>query len=235
MVDLIEEVIELREKGYSFRKIAEKLGTTVGKVQYRYHKFHEQHQKQQPLIQRTQENTFINQQQKQILPHNQTLCKAYQEPPSFYDENQITLFSKTSFVLYTYWDFKQSTQHMLEHHLRQKWSNINKKLIVYDITAIHFDGHNAHQYQCISLPEMTNNWFVTGVEPNRTYIVDFAVETEQKRILTVLRSNPIDTPRLKETEKGLLKQSVHKWKTGQVQEVEWLENFSSYSYYDFVK
>lgn len=41
---MIEEIIRLRTDGLSFRKIATELNTTVGKVQYRWHKWIEENE-----------------------------------------------------------------------------------------------------------------------------------------------------------------------------------------------
>lgn len=207
---LIEDILALREKGYSFRKIAKELKTTVGKVQYRYQKNQEG---------KAESNVPIR-----LI-----------QVPSSYERDEVTLLPQSPTVIYSYWELSTAMRQMIEHQCRSAWHELNKHLRVYDCTMLHFNGHNAHCYIDIDLPEMTNNWMIRGLEPNRTYIVDLGIWTKQGSFLTIIRSNAIDTPRSDEAVKGLHVHAVHQWKDGQTTEPEWLEHFSTYSYYETVK
>ncbi len=209
---MIEDIISLREKGYSFRKIAQELKTTVGKVQYRYQKNQEE----------------IN---KKIVEHSRSI----QEIPSSYERDEVTLLPQSPTVIYSYWELSGALRQMSEQQCRTAWHELKKHLRVYDCTMLHFNGHNAHRYIDIFLPEITNNWMIHGLEPNRTYIVDVGVWTRQGSFLTLVRSNAIDTPRADETAKGIHVHAVHQWKNGVAAEPEWLEHFSTYSYYETIK
>ncbi|THG91439.1 hypothetical protein AJ85_05035 [Alkalihalobacillus alcalophilus ATCC 27647 = CGMCC 1.3604] len=241
VVILIEKIAELREKGYSFRKIAQELGTTVGKVQYRYHKYKEQVLSQHQVETTVGQNNDLHAKKESQSPqdkspdHGETPMITYYEPPSTYDKDSLVLLPKSPFILHAFWDIQLSTQQMVEHQFRKPWSSLKKQLKIYDITAMHFDGHHAHRSDTITLPEMTNNWYISELEPNRTYLADYGVETDEGNFFSLIRSNAMDTSRIKKSERGLYSEAVYKWKTGQAKEPEWLEHFSTYSFYESIK
>ncbi|GAE24759.1 hypothetical protein JCM9140_711 [Halalkalibacter wakoensis JCM 9140] len=210
---MIEQIVALREQGYSFRKIADELNTTVGKVQYRYQKH----------LQQQEEDKEIE--QMDIVP----------KIPSSYERDEVTLLPQSPTTIFAFWEMSLTLRQMTEHQTRTPWHELLKKIRVYDCTMIDFNGHNAHKFFDISIPEMTNNWIVHNLEPNRTYIVDIGIETKQRSFLTLLRSNAIDTPRSEEGMTGLHIEAVNQWKSGNLHEPDWLEHFSTYSYYEKVK
>ncbi|WP_088102468.1 DUF4912 domain-containing protein [Halalkalibacter urbisdiaboli] len=215
---MIEQIIALREEGFSFRKIAKELNTTVGKVQYRYQKYQEeQHVEHEELTVVTEE------------------CDNECSLPLSYEHDELTLLSKGPTSVFAFWDTKTSTRNMLEHHCRKAWSELPKCLRIYDVTLIEFNGHNAHRYLDVNIPEMTNNWYFHGLEANRTYIVDFGIYTNDQTFLSILRSNPIDTPRMRSEDGGSRIEAVYQWREGNQHEPQWLEHFSTYSYYESVK
>lgn len=155
--------------------------------------------------------------------------------PSSYDRDEMMLLMQGPTVIYAYWELSQELRKAAEHQCRISWETIHKQLRVYDCTMLDFNGHNAHRYVDISLPEMTNNWFIHELDANRTYIVDLGVWTKQGTFLTLLRSNAIDTPRTNSSDKDRYTQAVHQWKEGKTTEPEWLEHYSTYTYYETVK
>lgn len=211
---VIEQILALRQEGYSFRKIAKELDTTVGKVQYRYQKHLQE-----------QENFHEEDGEIQFSPNL----------PTSYDRDEVTLLPQSPTVLHTFWDISVGLRQMIEHQCRSPWHELKKLIRVYDCTLINFNGHNANKYFDIEIPEMTNNWTITNLEPNRTYLVDFGVLTRQHTFISLLRSNAIDTPRSSDSQKGLHVKAVYEWKQGQSSEPKWLEHFSTYSYYETVK
>src|SRR4051812_16980659 len=69
---MIEEIIKLREDGFSFRRIASKLNTTVGKVQYRWNKWMEHTEneiKDHNTSQTTKETNSSDTISPELIPH----------------------------------------------------------------------------------------------------------------------------------------------------------------------
>ncbi|WP_217221996.1 DUF4912 domain-containing protein [Desertibacillus haloalkaliphilus] len=157
------------------------------------------------------------------------------EVPSRYYRNRFVLEAQAPNVLYGYWEVSDGKQQMVEHHFRTKWPQLEKVLRVYDITAITFNGHNAHRSYDIVIPEMTDNWFFHNLDSNCTYCVDFGTKTYEGSFFTILRSNPIDTPRVDQQQCGIHSSAVSKWRQGVQSEPDWLEHFSTYSYYQKLK
>lgn len=149
--------------------------------------------------------------------------------------DECVLMVQSPRTLLCYWELSEFKKRLVMHHLNMEWIDFEKKLRLYDITAIIFDGHNAHRYQDYSLPEQCNQWFFNHLTPNRTYCVDVGFETKKSNFFSILRSNPIDTPRASEHEAGLYTNAVDNWKQGKIENPEWLEGFSSYSYYEKLK
>jgi hypothetical protein len=218
---VIQEIIKLRNDGLSFREIAREMNTTVGKVHYRWSK----HVKEDLDILEDQHELPLN-------PFNNS--KEEHRPLSF-NQDLMCAMVKNPTTIYLYWELSTIKKDFLEHNFSQEWSYLPKFLKIYDITSIIFNGHNAHREREILLPEMTNNWFAPELEPNRTFIAELGVKTEQGVFFTVLRSNPIDTPRNSPNQIGAFTENVHKWKSGLHSKPSWLENFSTYSYYEKIK
>ncbi|MCF6408479.1 DUF4912 domain-containing protein [Pseudalkalibacillus salsuginis] len=215
---MVEKILALKNKGYTIKQIAEEMDSTVGKIQYRLRKLQK--------LDRT--SSF----KKNQLP--ETRVHISRKIPSTYEMDRLALLPQGPHTVYAYWDLKTITSNMVAHHFRKPWSDLNKQLRVYDISDLHFNGHNSHWYFDISLPEMTDNWFINNLEDNRTFIVDFGIQCECSGFFTVLRSAPIETPR---TAGGSMRhnEAVDRWKSGAQKSPEWYEQFSTYSIYSLLK
>ncbi|WLD92074.1 DUF4912 domain-containing protein [Alkalihalobacillus sp. AL-G] len=212
---MIEEIVSLKEKGYSLRKIAFKLNTTVGKVHYRLKKYNETKQIESRIT--------------------KSVFSLSSEIPARYDHNHISALVQNPHCIYAFWEVDANMQNMIAHHLTTGWPEVRKQLRIYDVSDLNFNGHDAHQYYEISLPEMTNNWFIRNVGPNRTYIIDYGARTSEGSFLTMLRSQPVETPRKNEDKTARHHQPVLDWKTGKRSVPDWHEHFSTYSYYQKLK
>ncbi|BAB05133.1 BH1414 [Halalkalibacterium halodurans C-125] len=211
---LIEEILKLRKQGLSFRKIAQALNTTVGKVHYRYKKHEElQHQKGQA----------------------KPAAKGEWQLPGSYPVTEITLLPQGPTTLYAFWDTSEQTRGLVSYQTDKDWEQLEKRLRLYDVTSLLFDGRRANRYVDIHLPEMTNNWLIEHVEPNCTYLIDLGVITPSGAFLPVVRSTPIETPRQRNDQYNFRKEDVLDWQYGLSEEPKWLEHFSTYSYYEKTK
>lgn len=215
---MISEIVQLKNNGLSIKQIAEELDTSVGKIQYRWNKYRKA---QEESVQSENENTVIK---KVELKSNAKFEN------KVYDHAVLMVQSPTT--LFCYWELSEKKRHIIEHQLNQQWSNLEKKIRIYDITAKHFNGHNANRYYDYRIPDVCQQWFFYDLSPNTTFCVDIGVTTNQGNFLSIIRSNAIDTPRLSRDQVGIHSDSVNKWKEGHSNEPEWLEGFSSYSYYE---
>ncbi len=216
MMNLIEDIVKLKENGLTLQEIAQRMNMSLGKVQYRWNKYRQQ---------QTPSNHEISSQP--------VLKKEKWSMPFEYEEANVHLMPRTPDSLYAYWSFSESTKQMAEHHFRTKWEELPSILKIYDVTDIDFFGHNAHRTFEVELPSMTNNWFVHSLEPGRTYIADIGTRTFDGSFFTLLRSNPVETsPSLYNS---FHDEKIDRWKHQSVEQPEWLENFSTYSYYQKIR
>ncbi|WP_456278283.1 DUF4912 domain-containing protein [Bacillus sp. AK128] len=215
---MIQDIIKLRNEGLSFREIAKELDSTVGKVHYRWNKHFKD----------GTENI-------EVQPPKPLALLNEQLPFASYNLDTMCLMVKDYSSLYVYWELSDVKKKFLEHICQLSWSDLPKLIKVYDVTSLLFNGSNAHRECEIPIPEMTNNWFITDLEPNRTYLTEFGIKRENGSFFSILRSNPIDTPRNSPHQVGLFSHNVHQWKTGKQSTPDWLEQFSTYSYYEKIK
>ncbi len=221
---MINEIVKMKEKGLTLQQIAEKMNLSLGKVQYRWNKYRQEAGKV-----REEENA-----EELILadPPKQEHSIQWVMPYEF-DEDTLFAMVQSPTSIYVYWSISSMKQKMVEHHFRTPWSELPKRMKIYDVTNIIFQGHNAHRNFEIEIPEMTNNWFIQHLEPDRTYVIDVGTRTFDGSFFTVLRSNPVETPRDQSNEYRT--GSVMNWKNGNADVPEWMENFSSYSYYQKIR
>ncbi|WNB93533.1 DUF4912 domain-containing protein [Bacillus sp. NEB1478] len=214
---MIEEIVKLKNKGLTLQEIAEKMEMSLGKVQYRWNKYRKDLVPEEiasiPFIEKHKEKKW--------------------EMPFEYKEASICLMPISSNRLYVYWSFSDAIKNMAEQHFRSEWDSLPNVLKIYDVTDIIFFGHNAHRTFEVDLPPMTNNWFIHSLEPDRTYIVDVGTRTYDGSFFTLLRSNPAETDPSQNS--APFDEKIERWKQQNVSQPEWLENFSTYSYYQKIK
>lgn len=146
--------------------------------------------------------------------------------------DQCILEVQSPWTLYCYWELSDLKKNMVQHHLNNEWSSLKLKLRLYDITALSFNGHNAHGYQDFYTQEGSNQTVFLHVLSNKTYCVDVGFVTSEDYFFVLLRSNQVDTPVALQTETSLITKAVSNWKKDKDDLPSWIDNFSSYSYYE---
>ncbi|GIM45075.1 hypothetical protein DNHGIG_06240 [Collibacillus ludicampi] len=111
-----------------------------------------------------------------------------------YQENRLVALIKDYQCVYVYWEISEERQRLLNEHFCCEIGNLPLFLRVYDVTALYFNGYNAHRYWEISIPWEADNWYIHGLEPGRNYFVDLGTKTIHGRFFTVLRSNLVELP-----------------------------------------
>jgi uncharacterized protein len=215
-MNLIEDIVKLKERGLTLQEIAERMNMSLGKVQYRWNKYRQQ---QSPPA--------------EISAPSEEIKNEKWSMPFEYKKANACLMPRTPESLYVYWSFSEAIKNMAEHHFRTKWEELPGVLKIYDVTDILFFGHNAHRTFEIDLPPMTNNWFLHSLEPDRTYIADIGTRTFDGSFFTLLRTNPAETGAAEMS--SSYDEKIERWKQQNITQPEWLENFSTYSYYQKIR
>jgi uncharacterized protein len=215
---MISEIMELREKGLSFRKIAKQLGTTVGKVQYQWVKYQKELDRQQ-----------VEKKKKRKKRVGKSIVS---KMPTEIQKNEVFLIYSSPTRIFCYWEIDKSWYvRLLKSFDLHQESNLPKVLRLYDITSISFNGHNQHHYFDSYIPETVQEWFLSGLKENRTYCVDLGIKLPSGKFIALSRSNVIHTPRTSFSQECHSLQELRDYERGEIKEPKWVEHVSTYSYY----
>lgn len=215
---MIKEIILYRRQGMSFRKIAEKLNSTVGKVHYQW-------TKNGMDDSNFQENSVRKVLLKEPKVKTQTLAQSQKE-------SYLVTKLLSEHKLVSYWKMAPWQKHLITSYFNQ---DINLNIIIfriYDVTDIYFNGSNAHSLYEFQLSEESNEWTIKGIKPGRSYLTEIGYKIKQHHFFPVLRSNAVHN--LPEGLDQLPSTPPH-WETMTNQQLDqpiWKEQVSTYSYYE---
>jgi uncharacterized protein len=212
---MIKEIISFRRQGMSFRKIAEKLNSTVGKVHYQWKK-----SKKTPSEKRIYSCEDGMVKNKKIKIH-ETISQRQK------DNYLVTRFISNHKIASS-WKIADWQRQFVTSYF-----NIDRKQLVivfriYDVTDIKFNGSNAHTYYEFQLPEDKSYWLIKGIKATRCYLTEIGFRITHQHFFPVLRSNVVHGQlEIKES----LSDELEALPKTIVKGPEWLERVSTYSYY----
>lgn len=210
---MIKEIISFRRQGMSFRKIAEKLNSTVGKVHYQWIK----NVKNSP-------NTYIDSDHEKLQEELKEKSKR-NEPflnTRLVSENRLVSF----------WEIAPWQKKLVASYFN---CEINQSVIVfriYDVTDIHFNGINAHTFYEFQLPDEKNYWFIKGIKPGRSYLTEIGYRLNNHSFFPILRSNSVHGLQTIQSSVHVLNNYSNK---DQNNKPIWIDKVSTYSYYENIK
>jgi len=222
-----QRIVELYTQAIPITQIAKECGLTVGQVKYRLRKWKSDTKAangQLSLIQPDSIRQSGTARQEQATRVREA---ARWELPDYYGENTITLMAQSPTTLFAYWEITWPRMRMVASYLQADYREIQKGIRLYDVTDRYFDGNNAHYHRDILMPDDRSTCYVSGVQPGRTYIVDFAL-FHGGRCCPILRSQPVVTPRSQPAVWGepLVEPITDPGRP------DWFEHFVSYSLYE---
>ncbi|MGP7816247.1 DUF4912 domain-containing protein [Niallia sp. 01092] len=218
---MLDEIIKLRKKGLSFRKIANELESTVGKIQYQWNKY----MKNNPEEQKTFKQNKEEQNELYISPMVRTSINTMMR------NNGMEAWSISATSVFVFWKIPQGKWDILTSYYEINSSNRTVVLKINDITSIIYNGSNAHSSKQITLTNGADYFVVSDLAPNRSYCFEIGVFDHYQTFLPVLQSNPIQLPRTSKAHVGNLAKEMEKWVEGKVIMPNWIEHVSTYSYY----
>lgn len=130
----------------------------------------------------------------EVLPQPHHGVSNHFELPWNYDDNKIVLLVRDPWWLYSYWEVN-------EHRQRQVWENIAREgcqpdktvLRVYDVTDVPLSHH--HSFFDIEVGCAVGNWYIDVGQPNRQWMAELGIRTQDGRFFAWVRSNVVRTPR----------------------------------------
>ena len=216
---MIEEIIKLRSDGLSFRKIASELNTTVGKVQYRWNKWIEDHNNEKTIELNRQSTKDPNSSDDSIST----------ELIPLKGELKAKLVTPRKIILF--WDISELPKKIIERFFNRKFEELVTVTRVYDVTNLLFNGKNANHFNEITIPYQSGHWFIKGLAENRSYVAELGVYISDKLFFPIYRSNCIQTPTLDLQDGYTFQQELIQFRRYEEESPKWIEQVSTYSYY----
>ena len=132
-------------------------------------------------------------------PSQATPSRAAEQPfsiPTGYGDDRIVLMVKDPWWLYAYWEIQSSTERAARSQLLpHEVAGLQSILRVYDVTDVNFPSQPAHRSFDIGLSGLATNWYIHTNAPNRSFIVEIGLLTNNGRFLLLVRSNRVTAPR----------------------------------------
>lgn len=108
--------------------------------------------------------------------------------------NRLVLLVQAPTTLFVFWEVDDLRKQLISEHFQCDWTELPFFLQVYDVTDVIFNGYNENYSFRIQVHPLSDHWFITGVQPERCYQVDFGTTTLSGHFFTIIRSNIESTP-----------------------------------------
>jgi len=119
----------------------------------------------------------------------------FEDLPEKYGENFIVLLPRDPWWLHSFWEVSPERLGEAATYFGDHWEQTRSVLRVYDVTAVDFDGTNAHASFDIELSGNASSWYIHTGSPNRSWVVDIGRVSPDNRFFVLARSNVAATPR----------------------------------------
>lgn len=212
---MINEIIQYRRQGMSFRKIADKLNSTVGKVHYQWTK------------NGMDDSNIEIQAEKNIITSRKEIKIEQSKESDFYLVAQLVSNHK----LVINWKMAAWQNGLTASY----FDNINQEIIIlrlYDVTDIYFNGSNAHSSYEFQLSKETTNWSIKGIKLGRSYLTEIGYKVNQNQYFPILRSNVVFNLPNGLGQKDSLTYQHEAFYQERILQPKWTEKVSTYSYYE---
>jgi uncharacterized protein len=138
---------------------------------------------------------------------------------------ELTLMVKNANTIFAYWTILPTTIQMIENWYKRKWTEFEKALFIFDMTA-------ANKYLEIPIFDDTDHLFIQKLEPNRMYMAEFGIKLNAGEFFPLLRSHCVRTPYIHPRQISRLDRNDQNWRTCKIVNDCWIRNFSTYTYYE---
>jgi hypothetical protein len=115
--------------------------------------------------------------------------------PDRYEKDILQLMVRDATSLYVYWEVSNRKRWLVAQHFQCDWGFMPRVLRVYDVSCIYFNGYNANAYWDIETTAEASNWYIFGLTPGATFVVDLGIYNITRQFIPLIRSNAVSTPR----------------------------------------
>jgi uncharacterized protein len=226
---MLKQIIEYREQGLSFRKIAKEMNTTVGRVQYQWVKYQKSLDEAKSEVAAASEKTErMDKPKRQGKFKGRISLKKVKRKPL---KAELTVMFSDPTRILCYWDIPSSIIQQVREFQGLRETQFQHCLRVFDITSISFDGHNHHGHTDIIIQPHAAHWFINSLKPNRAYCVEYGIIDVNGHFTAITRSSVFHTPRTGYNQEYHQLHELHEFETGAAKMPQWVEHVSTYSYY----
>lgn len=128
-------------------------------------------------------------------PPQPRLMRSYETLPESYGITELTLLPVDPYWIYAYWEVTPQTLSDVLSRLGSDTPQARYVLRIYDVTAIEFDGRNAHSFFDLPIELSARNWYINLWSSEKSLVADLGLLLPDGRFFLLARSNGVHTPR----------------------------------------
>ncbi len=114
--------------------------------------------------------------------------------PTAYGEDKLVLLVRDPWWIFAYWEVTPRRGQEVRDEIQRLGLREQKTVLrVYDVTDA--APQNAHSHFDIELNFMTDNWTIDVGAPDRQWMAELGIRTQDGRFFVLVRSNVVRTPR----------------------------------------
>jgi hypothetical protein len=121
--------------------------------------------------------------------------KQYQELPERYGVTELVLLPVDPYWVFAYWEVTPQAISDLISRSGPGASEGRSVLRIYDVTAMEFDGTNAHSFFDLPIDLAARNWYINLWSGEKSLVGDLGYLLPDGQFLLLVRSNVVQTPR----------------------------------------
>ena len=123
------------------------------------------------------------------------LMRSYEALPENYGVTELILLPVDPHWVHAYWEVTPQTLSGVLTPLGLDTTHVRYLLRIYDVTAIEFNGKNAHSFFDLPVELSARNWYVNLWSSEKSLVADLGFLLPDGRFFMLVRSNVVQTPR----------------------------------------
>ena len=120
---------------------------------------------------------------------------SYENLPETYGVTELVLLPVDPYWIHAYWEVTPQTLSDVLSRLGSDAPQARYVLRVFDVTAIEFDGRNAHSFFDNPVELSARNWYIQLWSSEKSLVADLGLLLPDGRFFLMARSNAVHTPR----------------------------------------
>jgi hypothetical protein len=121
--------------------------------------------------------------------------RSYEALPESYGVSELILLPVDPYWIHAYWEVTPQTLSDVQTRLGSESAHARPVLRIYDVTAIQFNGKNAHGFFDLPVELSARNWYVNLWSGEKSLVADLGFLLPDGRFFLLARSNVVHTPR----------------------------------------